>query len=196
MIQRVAKLAGVDEAGRGPLAGPVIAAAVILGELRIEGITDSKKLTPLKRVKLAAQIKEKAVCFSFGRAEAAEIDKLNIHHATLLAMQRAILGLSIKPNHILIDGLFVPTVDISCQAIVKGDLLVQEIGAASILAKVARDEEMIMLDEIYPEYGFRQHKGYGTAAHTAALTKFGPCELHRRSFAPVALALQKVSVGG
>lgn len=180
-------LAGVDEVGRGPLAGPVVTAAVILAS-PIEGITDSKKLSPSKRKQLAVEIRARALCFAYGRAEAHEIDQLNIHQATLLAMKRAIEGLSMLPSQVLVDGLYTPNVSMSCQAIVKGDSLIKEIGAASILAKVLRDEEMERMDELYPGYGFALHKGYPTAFHRAALQRLGPCAIHRRSYAPVAQA--------
>ena len=186
-IQQV--IAGVDEAGRGPLAGPVVTAAVILKH-PIEGVTDSKKLTPKKREQLAEKIKQEALCFAYGRAEATEIDAMNIHQATLLAMRRAIESLSIKPDLVLIDGLYVPRVAMACEAIVKGDLLIAEIGAASILAKVARDEEMVVLDALYPGYGFAGHKGYPTAAHRAILQQLGPCAIHRKSYAPVVSAFR------
>jgi len=182
-------IAGVDEVGRGPLAGPVVTAAVILAA-PIEGVTDSKKLTPLKRQRLAIQIREQALCFAYGRAEVEEIDRLNIHQATLLAMKRAIEGLSICPDHVLVDGLYTPQVIMSCEAMVKGDSLSLEIGAASILAKVLRDEEMERMDELYPGYGFSLHKGYPTAFHRAALQRLGPCAIHRRSYAPVAEAMK------
>ncbi|RUQ81899.1 ribonuclease HII [Legionella septentrionalis] len=181
-------VAGVDEVGRGPLAGPVVAAAVIL-ESKIEGVTDSKLLTPVKRKKLAALIKEHAIAFAYGRGEVEEIDALNIHYATLLAMKRAIDALSISPDKILIDGLHRPAVAIPCYAIVKGDLLVPDIGAASILAKVYRDEEMEKMDELYPGYGFAAHKGYATALHHKALQELGPCQIHRKNFTRVAAAL-------
>lgn len=174
-------IAGVDEAGRGPLAGPVIAAAVILSQ-PIPGITDSKKLTAIRRDQLAVLIKEQALCFALGRAEVEEIDALNIHHATLLAMQRAIENLKILPHKILVDGLFVPKTNFPSAAIVKGDALVKEIGAASILAKTARDAEMKMLDNLYPGYGFGAHKGYPTLEHRRILKEKGPCPIHRRSF--------------
>lgn len=174
-------VAGVDEVGRGPLAGPVVTAAVILKE-PIIGVTDSKKLTPLKREKLVIQIQDQAIAFAYGRAEVEEIERLNIHHATLLAMQRAILALPIKPDYIVVDGLFMPSVEIPGEAVVKGDSLRHEIGAASILAKVARDQEMVNYDKMYPGYGFAQHKGYGTAQHRAALLELGPCVIHRKSF--------------
>lgn len=179
-------IAGVDEVGRGPLAGPVVTAAVIL-IAPIEGITDSKLLSPLKRKLLAVEIRARAICYAYGRAEVEEIDQLNIHHATLLAMKRAIEALPICPEKVLVDGLYTPKVSMPSQAIVKGDSLITEIGAASILAKVFRDEEMEQMDLMYPGYGFAQHKGYGTAMHRAALKKLGPCAIHRRSFAPVAL---------
>ena len=185
-------IAGVDEVGRGPLAGPVVTAAVILAA-PIDGVTDSKKLTPLKRQRLAIQIREQALCFAYGRAEVDEIDRLNIHQATLLAMKRAIEGLSICPDHVLVDGLYTPQVIMSCEAMVKGDSLSLEIGAASILAKVLRDEEMERMDELYPGYGFSLHKGYPTAFHRAALQRLGPCAIHRRSYAPVAEAMKSFS---
>lgn len=181
-------IAGVDEVGRGPLAGPVVTAAVIL-QAPIDGLMDSKKLTPLKRKRLALEIREKSLCFAFGRAEIEEIDRLNIHHATLLAMQRAIAGLSIMPDQILIDGLFIPNTSIPSQAIVKGDEKIAEISAASILAKVCRDEEMETMDSLYPGYGFADHKGYGTKFHLDALQSLGPCPIHRRSFSPISSLL-------
>lgn len=184
-------VAGVDEVGRGPLAGPVVTAAVILKE-PIEGVTDSKKLTPLKREKLAITIRERALCYAYGRAEVDEIDALNIHHATLLAMKRAIEGLSIPPHEVLVDGLYIPEVSMSCQPFVNGDSLIAEIGAASILAKVLRDAEMQEMDELYPGYGFGNHKGYPTAFHRAALHELGPCAIHRMSYAPVAAAYHRV----
>ncbi|STX28993.1 ribonuclease HII [Legionella beliardensis] len=181
-------IAGVDEAGRGPLAGPVVTAAVILNE-PIAGLTDSKKLTAAKRSVLALEIQSKALAFAYGRAEVAEIDHLNIHHATLLAMKRAIENLPICPHHIKVDGLYVPTIEISCEAIVQGDLLVAEISAASILAKVARDAEMDALELHYPGYEFATHKGYPTAKHLNALQLLGPCAIHRKSYGPVAKLL-------
>lgn len=182
-------VAGVDEVGRGPLAGPVITAAVILGA-PIEGVTDSKLISPEKRKKLAIQIKEQAICYAYGRAEVDEIDRFNIHHATLLAMKRAIEALPVCPEKILVDGVFIPKVSIPCFAIVKGDSLIMDIGAASILAKVHRDSEMEAMDLLYPGYGFAAHKGYGTVMHRAALQKLGPCPIHRRSFAPVAALVE------
>ena len=177
-------IAGVDEVGRGPLAGPVVTAAVILNG-PIEGVTDSKKLTPSKRRQLAKQIQAQALCYAYGRAEVEEIDRLNIHHATLLAMKRAVESLSIKPTQVLVDGLYSPLLGIPCQAIVRGDSLIREIGAASILAKVLRDDEMEEMDKLYPGYGFSRHKGYPTAAHQAALKLLGPSAIHRTSYAPV-----------
>lgn len=178
------RIAGVDEVGRGPLAGPVVTAAVIL-DVNIAGITDSKKLSARKREDLALQIKEKAVAFAYGRAEVEEIDQLNIHHATLLAMKRAVDNLPIQPTKLLIDGIFAPSLAIPCQTFVKGDLLVYQISAASILAKVLRDKEMEEMDSLYPGYGFAAHKGYGTLAHRNALKELGPCKIHRKSFAPI-----------
>lgn len=181
-------IAGVDEVGRGPLAGAVVTAAVIL-KSPIEGLADSKKLTPKKRKLLSLQIKELALAYAYGRAEVEEIDELNIHHATLLAMKRAVEALSITPDSVLVDGLYVPQLNIPSKAIVQGDSLVPEISAASILAKVLRDEEMEEMDELYPGYGFSGHKGYPTAAHRDALIRLGPCVIHRRSYAPVAALL-------
>lgn len=182
-------IAGVDEVGRGPLAGPVITAAVILRSA-IEGVTDSKKLTQPKRESLALKIKEEALCYAYGRAEVEEIDRLNIHHATLLAMKRAIEALTIQPDEVLVDGIHKPAIAIPCQAIVKGDSLVSAISAASILAKVLRDNEMKEMDFLYPGYGFALHKGYPTAMHQQALREKGACPIHRRSYAPVAAAIQ------
>ncbi|MFC3908575.1 ribonuclease HII [Legionella dresdenensis] len=183
--------AGVDEVGRGPLAGPVITAAVILRE-PIAGVTDSKKLTAAKREKLVEIIQAEAVAFAYGRAEVAEIDRLNIHHATLLAMKRAVENLSIQPERVLVDGLHTPKLAIPCEAIVKGDLLIPSIAAASILAKVARDNEMDELDKLYPGYGFSGHKGYPTVFHRDALSRLGPCPIHRISYRPVATLLETV----
>jgi ribonuclease HII len=181
-------IAGVDEVGRGPLAGAVVTAAVILKK-PIQGLADSKKLTPKKRTFLSLQIKEEALAFAYGRAEVEEIDALNIHQATLLAMKRAVEGLSIEPDEILVDGTHVFKTRIPCRAIIQGDNLIPAISAASILAKVVRDEEMEALDRIYPGYGFAVHKGYPTKEHRAALARLGPCLIHRRSYAPVALLL-------
>lgn len=180
-------ICGVDEAGRGPWAGPVTAAAVILDPARpITGLTDSKKLSEKRRDILAPQIKDHALAWCIAHASAAEIDTLNIRQATHLAMRRAINGLSLIPAHALIDGNDCPA-DLPCTAttIIKGDLKEQCISAASILAKTARDAILREMDAAYPVYGFAQHKGYGTAAHAEALTTHGPCPIHRHSFAPV-----------
>jgi ribonuclease HII len=181
-------IAGVDEVGRGPLAGAVVTAAVILKE-PIEGLADSKKLSAKKRELLSLQIKEQAIAYAYGRAEVDEIDMLNIHHATLLAMQRAVEALAIKPDQVLVDGIHIPKLSIPCKAIVQGDDLIPAISAASILAKVLRDAEMESLDLIYPGYGFAGHKGYATVAHREALLRLGPCPIHRRSYEPVASLL-------
>lgn len=178
-------VAGIDEVGRGPLAGAVVSAAVIL-KSPIKGLADSKKITEKLRKKLSLQIKEEALAFAFGRAEVEEIDALNIHQATLLAMKRAIDTLSIQPHRILVDGLYLPKVPIPGQAIIQGDRLIAEISAASILAKVCRDDEMEQLDAVYPGYGFARHKGYPTVMHREALHRLGPCAIHRKSYAPVA----------
>ena len=183
-------IAGVDEVGRGPLVGAVVTAAVILDPQKpIMGLTDSKKLSEKKRLVLAEEIKEKALCWSLGRAEPEEIDSLNILHATMLAMQRAVEGLSITPDFVLVDGNRVPNLSMPAQALVKGDALVQEISAASILAKVTRDLEMAELDKQFPEYGFAKHKGYPTALHFEKLSQYGATPFHRKSFAPVARCL-------
>ena len=181
-----ALVAGVDEAGRGPLAGPVVAAAVILDELHpIKGLADSKVLTSRRREKLFDEIRAKALCCSIAEASVEEIDRLNILQATLLAMKRAVEGLRLKPRLVLVDGNRLPLLDVRAQAIVKGDALVPAISAASILAKVHRDRWCAELDVQFPLYGFAQHKGYGTAAHLAALRAHGACAQHRRSFRPV-----------
>ncbi len=183
-------LAGVDEAGRGPLAGPVVAAAVILDELQpINGLTDSKKLTAKRREALFDEIRAKALCFCIAEASVQEIDRLNILQATMLAMQRAVQGLRLKPALVQVDGNRLPRLDVAAEALVKGDLLVPAISAASILAKVTRDRWCEELHAQYPDYGFAQHKGYGTAAHLAALQRYGAIHAHRRSFAPVARTL-------
>ena len=180
-------LAGVDEAGRGPLAGPVVAAAVILDDSRrILGLADSKVLTPLARDKLYDKIREKALCCSVGSASVAEIDDLNILHATMLAMKRAVEGLRLKPAKVLVDGNRLPTIDILSEAIVGGDAKVKSISAASIIAKVTRDRMLHELHEAFPQYGFATHKGYGTPEHLEALRVHGPCIHHRKYFAPVA----------
>ncbi|WP_287878009.1 ribonuclease HII [Acidovorax sp.] len=183
-------VAGVDEAGRGPLAGPVVAAAVILDDLHpIAGLADSKKLTAARREALFDEIRAKALCCSIAEASVEEIDRLNILQATLLAMRRAVLGLRLKPKMVLVDGNRLPTLDMPAEAIVKGDALVPAISAASILAKVHRDRWCVQVDAQYPQYGFSGHKGYGTAMHMAALREHGACIHHRHSFAPVARVL-------
>ena len=184
-------VAGVDEAGRGPLAGPVVAAAVILDERQpIAGLMDSKKLTALRRERLFDEIRAKALCCSIAQASVEEIDRLNILQATLLAMRRAVQGLRLKPALVQVDGNRLPVLDIPAQAIVKGDALVPAISAASILAKVHRDRWCAEVHAQYPQYGFDAHKGYGTAAHLQALRAHGASPLHRRSFAPVAQQLE------
>lgn len=185
-------IAGVDEVGRGPLVGAVVTAAVILDPNQpIAGLADSKKLSEKRRLALAEEIKAKALSWSLGRAEPAEIDQLNILHATMLAMQRAVAGLAIAPDFVLIDGNRVPDLPMPAQAVVKGDSLVAEISAASILAKVARDAEMAELDRQFPDYGFAQHKGYPTKLHFEKLAELGVTPFHRRSFAPVAKRLMQ-----
>jgi ribonuclease HII len=179
-------ICGVDEAGRGPLAGAVVAAAVILDPARpIVGLADSKKLSAARRERLAREIREKALAWAVAEASVAEIDAINILQATLLAMQRAVAGLSILPTEVLIDGNRCPALDLPMRAIIGGDATVAEISAASILAKTQRDADMLVLHERYPQYGFDRHKGYGTAVHLAALRALGATPEHRRSFAPV-----------
>ena len=179
-------IAGVDEVGRGPLAGPVVAAAVILDPNNpIEGLIDSKKISGKKREVLAEVIRENALSWSIGRAEFDEIDRLNIHYATLLAMKRAVEGLSIEPDLVKVDGKFCPDIALPAEAIIKGDSKVAQISAASIIAKVARDAEMSNMDHIYPNYGFAKHMGYPTKFHLGALEKYGVTPIHRRSFKPV-----------
>ncbi|MEQ4911694.1 ribonuclease HII [Proteus terrae] len=183
-------IAGVDEVGRGPLVGAVVTAAVILDPANpIEGLTDSKKLTEKKRNALYDEIKEKALCWAIGRAEPEEVDELNILWATMKAMERAVAGLSITPDMVLIDGNRCPKLPMASQAVIKGDSLVQEISAASILAKVTRDREMEELDKLYPDYGFAKHKGYPTVFHMEKLALLGATPYHRKSFAPVKRAL-------
>ncbi|AYL64730.1 MULTISPECIES: ribonuclease HII [Citrobacter freundii complex] len=183
-------VAGVDEVGRGPLVGAVVTAAVILDPTRpIIGLNDSKKLSEKRRLALFDEIKEKALSWSVGRAEPHEIDDLNILHATMLAMQRAVAGLHIAPEYVLIDGNRCPALPVPSMAVVKGDSRVAEISAASILAKVTRDAEMAALDTVFPQYGFAQHKGYPTAFHLEKLVQYGATEHHRRSFGPVKRAL-------
>ena len=190
--QNIGVIAGVDEVGRGPLIGAVVTAAVILDPQQpIIGLADSKKLSEKKRLLLAEEIKQKALAWAFGRAEAEEIDQLNILQASLLAMQRAVEALTIQPQLVLVDGNKLPKLAIPAQAIVKGDSLVAEISAASILAIVARDQEMALLDQQYPHYGFAQHKGYPTALHLEKLNEYGVLPQHRRSFAPVRKLIEK-----
>lgn len=180
------RIAGVDEVGRGPLVGAVVTAAVILDPARpIVGLADSKKLSEKRRNALYEEIIEKALSWSLGRAEPHEIDELNILHATMLAMQRAVSGLLIEPDFVLIDGNRCPKLPMASQAVVKGDSRVAEISAASILAKVTRDREMEVLDAQFPDYGFAQHKGYPTAFHLERLAQLGATEHHRRNFGPV-----------
>ncbi len=186
-------IAGVDEVGRGPLVGAVVTAAVILDPANpIQGLMDSKKLTEKKRNALYDEIKEKALCWAIGRAEPEEIDKLNILWATMKAMERAVAGLSITPDMVLVDGNRCPNLPMASQAVIKGDSLVQEISAASILAKVTRDREMEQLDKLYPDYGFAKHKGYPTAFHMEKLASLGATPYHRKSFTPVKRALNLV----
>ncbi|KXJ49273.1 MAG: ribonuclease HII [Colwellia sp. Phe_37] len=188
-------IAGVDEVGRGPLVGDVVTAAVILDpDNPIEGLMDSKKLSDKKRQLLSVEIKQRAIAWSIGRASPEEIDTLNILHATMLAMQRAVQGLAVLPDYVLVDGNRCPTFAhdggvIACQSVVKGDARVAEISAASILAKVARDDEMIALDKLYPYYGFAQHKGYPTKLHLEKIIEHGVLDCYRRSFKPVANVL-------
>lgn len=183
-------IAGVDEVGIGPLAGPVIAAAVVLRRCcKIEGLADSKLLTPKQRETLAEQIKQNALCWAIGRAEVEEVDAVNVLRAGLLAMQRAVAALCPQPTLAQVDGVHAPDLPCPVETIIRGDQTVAAISAASILAKVARDAEMCEWDVRYPGYGFANHKGYGTRAHLAALEKQGACPIHRRSFAPVRRAL-------
>jgi ribonuclease HII len=196
-LRRPGLVAGVDEAGRGPLAGPVVAAAVILDRRRpIRGIADSKQLTPEVREALALRIRERSVAWGIGCADPCEIDALNILQATLLAMRRALLGLRTAPAHVIVDGDRCPSLaglpfDCSIEALVAADSSVTCVGAASIVAKVARDQYMCALDSRYPGYGFARHKGYGTAEHLAALRRLGPSPVHRRSYAPVQSSLPR-----
>ncbi len=180
-------VAGVDEAGRGPLAGPVVAAAVILDDIHpIAGLADSKKLSAARRERLYDEIRARALCCSIAEASVEEIDRLNILQATMLAMRRAVMGLRLKPAMVLVDGNRLPLLDVPAEAIIKGDALVPAISAASILAKVHRDRWCVQVHEEFPQYGFAGHKGYGTALHMQALREHGACLHHRRSFAPVA----------
>ncbi|RKG31078.1 ribonuclease HII [Acinetobacter tianfuensis] len=186
-------IAGADEAGRGPLVGSVVAAAVILDPNNpIEGLNDSKKLTEKKREKLFAEIQEKALAWAIAECSAAEIDEYNILQASLLAMKKAVEKLGIQPDHLLVDGNKVPQgLAMSCDAVVGGDALHAEISAASILAKVQRDRDMLVLDAKYPQYGFAKHKGYPTKAHFAAIAEYGVIDEHRRSFGPVRKVLEQ-----
>lgn len=188
-------IAGVDEVGRGPLAGDVVTAAVILDPAKpIEGLADSKKLSEKRRERLFEEITGKAKAYCIARADVSEIDKLNILQASLLAMKRAVDGLIPKPDHVLVDGNKIPQWSYSSEAFVQGDARIPEISAASILAKVTRDRELIALDSVYPGYGFAQHKGYPTRAHMAALKALGPCPIHRTSFAPVAAMISQANL--
>ena len=185
-----ASLCGVDEAGRGPLAGPVFAAAVILDPARpIAGLRDSKQLSAAQRERLALDIRAHARCWAVAQASVEEIDRLNILQATMLAMQRAVAALTLRPSHVRVDGNRCPRLPVSVEAVVGGDASVEEISAASILAKTDRDAWMLHLDGQYPQYGFARHMGYGTALHLERLRAHGPCAVHRRSFAPVREAL-------
>ena len=190
------QVAGVDEAGRGPLVGSVVAAAVILDPNNpIEGLNDSKKLSEKKREMLFVEIQEKAVAWAIAEASHAEIDQLNILQASLLAMRRAVEALHIQPQHVLVDGNKIPQgLSMSCEAIVGGDALHAEISAASILAKVTRDRQMVVLDQQYPQCGFAQHKGYPTKMHFAAIAEHGVIDQHRRSYAPIKQALAKINL--
>lgn len=190
-MSRLILVAGVDEAGRGPLAGPVVAAAVILSpDDPIAGLADSKALTPARREALAGEIRQRAMCWAIGQAEVEEIDRLNILQASLLAMQRAVEALSHRPEKVLVDGNHCPRLSCPVEAIIKGDVTVPSISAASIMAKVHRDRIMLDMDVRYPAYGFRQHKGYPTSVHLRALMDHGISPIHRRSFAPVAMAIK------
>jgi ribonuclease HII len=196
-LRKAGLTAGIDEAGRGPLAGPVVAAAVILDRKRpIRGIADSKVLTPEVRAELAQRIQERSIAFGLGWADACEVDSINILQATLLAMRRALLGLRCAPAHVIVDGDRCPSLaglplDCTIEAVVKGDASVTCVGAASILAKVARDRFMCDLELRYPGYGFAAHKGYGTPEHLDALRRLGPSPVHRTSFAPVQSSLPR-----
>ena len=193
LIQAQSLYCGVDEAGAGPLCGDVVAAAVILDPNNVPvGLTDSKKLSEKKREALFEQICEHALDFCIARSTVEEIDRLNILNARMLAMSRAVDGLQLRCEHALIDGNRLPELDMPATAIIKGDSLVASIAAASILAKVQRDREMLLLDEQYPGYGFAKHKGYGTKVHLEALVRLGPCDIHRRSYAPVKKALAEI----
>jgi ribonuclease HII len=191
-----ARIAGIDEAGRGPLAGPVVAAAVILRPGRsIPGLADSKVLRAEVRAEISVEIRRRALCYGIGWADPAEIDSLNILHATFLAMRRAVLAMNVRPERLIVDGNRLPRLDglgaaLTARAIVGGDATEPSISAASILAKTARDEYMDQMDTIYPQYAFASHKGYATREHRSRLREHGPCALHRRSFAPVCPELE------
>ena len=186
------RIAGVDEVGRGPLAGAVLAAAVILDPANpIEGLKDSKALTEKRRIVLDQAIRERAIAYCVARAEVYEIDEINILHATMLAMQRAVAGLSVKAEYAIVDGNRSPVFECPSDWLIEGDTKHDAIKAASIIAKVARDQEMIELDAVFPQYGFAQHKGYPTRMHLAALKKYGPTEIHRMSFRPCRDALEE-----
>jgi ribonuclease HII len=186
------RIAGVDEVGRGPLAGAVLAAAVILDPANpIEGLKDSKALTEKRRIVLDEDIRQRAIAYCVARAEVHEIDAINILHASMLAMQRAVAGLSVKPEYAIVDGNRSPAFECPSDWLIKGDTKHDAIKAASIIAKVARDHEMIELDAVFPQYGFAQHKGYPTRMHLSALSKFGPTEIHRMSFRPCREALKQ-----
>jgi ribonuclease HII len=190
------RIAGVDEAGRGPLAGPVVAAAVVLDPYRpVEGLRDSKQLTAARRLELAVLIRANALAFAVAKASVAEIDRLNILQASLLAMRRAIEALRPAADLVLVDGRQLPHIDVAARAIIGGDAIEPAISAASILAKTHRDALMVALDERYPGYGFARHFGYPTPQHLATLTELGPCAVHRRSFAPVRVLLQTLELG-
>jgi len=195
MTELMTDVAGTDEVGRGCLAGPVVAAMVILHpEHIIPGLADSKTLSPARREQLALQIKSKACAWSIGRAEASEIDRINIFHASLLAMRRAYEALPIKPGKVLVDGKHCPELSCACEAVIGGDRTVAVISAASILAKVARDSEMAILDILYPGYVFARHKAYSTKLHQSRLLELGPSPIHRYSFSPVAKAHRETAV--
>ncbi len=189
------KVVGIDEAGRGPLAGPVYAAAVILpGRYDLPGLTDSKMLSKAQRDRLALSIKQQAISWSVAKAEVLEIDELNILQATLLAMQRAVHGLAISPRKALVDGDRAPDLDCKVVTIIKGDMTQPQISAAAILAKVERDKEMVAHDKKYPEYGWAHNKGYATPHHLRALRQFGATPVHRRSFGPVRSVLAQIEM--
>jgi ribonuclease HII len=196
-VTQLRLICGVDEAGRGPLAGPVHAAAVILDPMRpIAGLADSKLLSPGRREKLALEIRDRALAWAVATASVEEIDALNILRASLLAMRRAVGALARVPDEVVVDGNQIPALPMVCRALVGGDRLMPAISAASILAKTARDAELRALDALYPQYGFARHKGYGTPAHLRALRLHGPCPIHRRTFAPVAQRLLELELPG